>query len=291
VLYTLLILAGLAEPSPDLAQRRRESALGLSSLTQLSIESDDQVRLETAADKTEMLLAILTQPREHVLPDIVERVVALGPEMAPRLIDLLEPEDFGWGTIRTAHVIEHLARLHPGSCDAAVSKLIACIHEEQGDYMKQAASTALEAIGPPAVGLINQQLRQTRDMFRQIYLTGVLGEIPVESAAQVILEKIKAGKPVEEMELSALTDIGSASAIEPLYRMWKPGDHLLAEFLLILCELNGVQKPELPEWRRLMEAEDKRLARAMSGEVNLLEGLKPYIRANRPRFYLLTRIE
>jgi hypothetical protein len=73
--------------------------------------------------------------------------------------------------------------------------------------------------------------------------------------------------------------------------MWKPGDHLLAEFLLILCELNGVQKPELPEWRRLMEAEDKRLARAMSGEVNLLEGLKPYIRANRPRFYLLTRIE
>ncbi|MBI1881169.1 MAG: hypothetical protein HYR94_23565 [Chloroflexi bacterium] len=275
VLYTLLILAGLAEPSsPDLAQRRRESALGLGLLTQLSIESDDQARLETAADKTEALLAILTQSREHILPEIVERVVALGPEMAPRLIDLLDPEDFGWGTIRIAHVLEHLARLHPGSCDAAISKLIACIHEEQGDYMKQAASTALEAIGPPAVELINKQLRQTRDMSHQIYLTGVLGEIPVESATQVILEKIKAGKPVEEMELSSLTDIGSASAIEPLYRMWKPGDHLLAEFLLILCELNGVQKPELPEWRRLVEAEEKRLARAMSGEVNLLEGLK-----------------
>ena len=84
-------------------------------------------------------------------------------------------------------------------------------------------------------------------MSRQIYLTGVLGEIPVESATQVILEKIEAGESIGEMELGSLADIGSASAIEPLYQMWKPGDHLLAEFLLILCELNGVQKPELPE--------------------------------------------
>jgi hypothetical protein len=55
---------------------------------------------------------------------------------------------------------------------------------------------------------------------------------------------------------------------------WKPGDRLLAECLLILCELNGVQKPELPEWRRLVEAQDERLSKAMLGEINLLEGLK-----------------
>jgi hypothetical protein len=274
-LYTLLILEGLAEQSPtDLTQRRRESTLGLGLLTQLSVESDDQTRLETAADKTEALLAILDQPREHVLPDIVEQVVALGPKIVPRLIGLLNPEDFDWAAVRIARAIEHMARLHPGSCDAAIAKLIACIHEEQGDYMREAASAALEAIGPAAVKLINKHLRHTRDMSREIYLTGVLGEIPTESATQVLLDKIEAGKPVEEMELSTLADIGSASAIEPLYQMWKPGDHLLAEYLLILCELNGVQKPELPEWRRLAEAQDERLSKAISGEVDLLEGLK-----------------
>jgi hypothetical protein len=76
------------------------------------------------------------------------------------------------------------------------------------------------------------------------------------------------------MELGTLAHIGSASAIEPLYQMWNPGDHLLAEYLLILCELNGVQKPESPEWRRLVEAQDERLSKAMPGEVSLLEGLK-----------------
>jgi hypothetical protein len=272
-LYTLLILEGLAEQSPpDLAQLQRESVLGLGLLAQLSVESDDQARLDTAADQTEVLLDILAQPREHVLPNLIDRVVALGPAIVPRLIDLLAPEDFGWAAVRIAHTIERMARWYPGSCDAAVLKLIAGIHEEQGDYMKEAASAALEAIGPAAVELINKHLRHTRDISRKIYLTGVLGEIPIESATHVLLGEIKAGKPVEEMELGALADIGSASAIEPLYRMWKPGDHLLAEYLLILCELNGVEKPELPEWRRLIQAQDERLARAMSGDLSVLEG-------------------
>jgi hypothetical protein len=56
--------------------------------------------------------------------------------------------------------------------------------------------------------------------------------------------------------------------------MWKSGDHLLAEYLLILCELNGVQKPELPEWRRLVKAQEERIAKAMAGEFDVLEGLK-----------------
>lgn len=276
-LYTLFILEGLADhPPTDLAQRQRESTLGLGLLIQiqLSVESDDQARLEAATDKTEALLAILTRSREHVLPEVAEQVVALGPEIVPRLIDLLNPEDFSWRAVRIARVIERMARLHPGSCDAAVPKLIACIHKEQGDYMKETAAAALEAIGPAAVELINKHLRRTRDMSREIYLTGALGEIPVESATQVILDKIEAGKPVEETDLGALADIGSASAIEPLYQMWKPGDHLLAEFLLILCELNGVQKPELPEWRRLLKAQDERVAKAMSGEISIAEGLK-----------------
>lgn len=273
-LYTLLILEGLSDQSvTDVAQRQKESVLGLGLLAQLSVESDDQARLESAADKAEVLLSILNQSREHVLPDIVDQVVALGPEIVPSLIELLNPEGFSWSDVRIARVIEHMARLHPGSCDAAVSKFIACIHEKQGDFLKEAASDALEAIGPAAVPLINNHLRRTRDMSRQIYLTGALGEIPVESATQVILEKIKAGKSIDEMELGSLAHIGSASAIEPLYKLWKTGDHLLAEYLLILCELNGVQKPELPEWRRLVKVHEERIAKAMSGEFDVLGGL------------------
>jgi hypothetical protein len=264
-LYTWLILKGFADqPKTYLTRRQQESILGLGLLAQLSVASDDQARLEAATDKIEALLAILTESREHVLPDIVERVVALGPEVAPRLIDLLDPENFGWATIRIARVIERMARAYPGSCDGAVPKLIACIHEEQGDLVKEAASDALEAIGPPAVELINEHLRRTRDMSREIYLTGVLGEIPVESATEVILAKIEAGKSIGEMEIMALSDIGSASAIEPLYQLWKPGDRLLTKQLLILCELNGVQKPELSEWRRIAEAENERINRLMS---------------------------
>jgi hypothetical protein len=40
--------------------------------------------------------------------------------------------------------------------------------------------------------------------------------------------------------------------------MWEPGDHLWP-VPVILYELNGVQA-RITEWRRLMEAEDKRLA-------------------------------
>ncbi len=269
VLYTLLILQALADqPQTSSSRLQPESILGLGLLLHLSIDRDDQVQLEVAADKTEALLAILTARREHVLPDVIERVVALGPEIVPRLIDLLDPDDFSWAPIRVIHTLEQMARLHPGSCDAAVPKLIAAIHEAQGDFIKEAAVDALVAIGPPAVELINQHLRRTKDLSREIYLTGALADIPVKSAPQVILDKVESGKPIGEMEIMALSDIGSASAIEPLYRLWKPGDHLLAEQLLILCEINGVRKPELPEWRRLVAVEDERLTKVMSGELS-----------------------
>ena len=279
-LHTLEAFAGL--PQTFVRRRAQESLMGLGLLLQLSIDQDDQAWLEAATDKTEALLAILAEPREHVLPDIVERVAALGPEIAPRLIDLLDPEDFGWGAIRIAHTIERIARLHPGSCDAAIPKLIETIHDEQGDYLKEAASDALEAIGAPAVELILQHLRSARDLSRQIYLTGVLGQIPVESASEIILDKIRAGQPIEEFELTILSDIGSPAAIEPLSQLWKPGDALLAEQLLILCELNGVQKPELPEWRRLVKADEERLEKILEGDFDLLEGLKNLANPERP---------
>lgn len=274
-LYTLHILQVFADqPQTYLNRHVEECALGFALLAQLSIDRDDQAWLEAAPDKTEALLSILTDTREHVLVNVIDQVAALGPEIVPRLIDRLDQDDYSWGAIRVAYTLERIARLHPGSCDAAAPKLIECLYDDQGDFMKEAVSDVLAAIGPPAVDLINKHLRTTRDLSRQIFLTGVLGEIPVESAATVILTNLKAGRPIEEFDLITLSNIGSAAAIEPLYQLWKPGDHLLAEHLLILCELNDVEKPEIPEWRRLMIAEEERVAKLMSQDFDIAEAFE-----------------
>lgn len=269
VLFTVLILKAFAvSPDPHLEQCIRESSLGLALLCQLSIDRDDQARLNAAEDQTETLLAILVEDRENVLPDVIERVAALGPEIGPRLVAMFAPDDAGWGPIRIARAIERTARLYPGSCDAAIPVLLEAIKGSHGDYLLEACSDALEAIGPAAVQPMAERMRDDDDA-RQIYLTYSLGEIPTEGAARAILDWIADGLPVGEMQITSLADIGSPSAIEPLRGLLKSGGRhqssLLAEALLVLCELNGVQRPELPEWRRIVEASEARQSQALAG--------------------------
>jgi len=109
----------------------------------------------------------------------------------------------------------------------------------------------------------------------QIYLTGVLEQMPTEGAAQGILDWLKDGEPLDEMHVVALAGIGSPSAIEPLYRLWIEGHdqkRLLADYLLVLCELNGVRKLELAEWRRSVEVEEARMTRIFNGTEPLVNG-------------------
>ncbi len=261
----LTLEAFAAHPAPDRDERRNESAMGLALLCQLSVDRDDQGRLEAAEDKTEMLLTILTEDRENVLPGIVDQVVALGPEIVPRLIAMFDPKSYGWGPIRIAEVIERMARRHPGSCDAAVPLLIEAVNDNQSDFLLEACESALIAIGLPAVEPIAQHIRDN-DLARQIYLRHALGQIPAERSAQALLDAITESGGAQEFDITALEDIGSPTAIEPLYELWEPGDPLLAQTLLVLCEVNGVDRPELPEWRRLVRAEDERLARILRGE-------------------------
>jgi len=236
-------------------------------LCQLSLDCNDQARMDASEDQVETLLDILTENRDNLLPGIIDRVAALGPEVVPRLIERFDPEDFGWGSIRVARAIERLACRYPGSCDAAAPMLVEAIHDDQGDFLLEAVSDALEAIGPLAVPLMIERLRDD-DVSRRIFLTYSLGQIPTESAARAILDWIADGLPVEEMHVTSLNDIGSPLAIEPLADLWESGhylDRILAEALLVICELNGVQRPELPKWRRVVEAEEARFSRASVG--------------------------
>jgi hypothetical protein len=252
-LCTLLILEALAaDPAPTAPQRQEEAALGLALLCQLSVDHDDRRTLDTAPDRQEALLDILLDARQPVLPDIVEQAAALGPQILPELLAALDPHDWGWGTLRAAQTIAQLARRYPGSCGEAIPLLIEMLHEEQGDYLCEACHDALAAIGPVAVPAMAAHLADG-DGTRQIYLTGALERIPTERAAQAILAALdQEAMELDEMSALALADIGSASAIEPLYALWPeaPDFMPLTEALLILCQLHHVDKPELPEWRR-----------------------------------------
>jgi HEAT repeat protein len=274
VVHSLLLFELFAaHPSPQPAVRQRESGLGLALLSKLGIGRDDQALLDAADDQASALLSILAQDREYVLPDIVERVAALGPQIVPRLTAMLDPGGFGWGMLRAIQAIERLARLHPGSCDAAVPGLVALLNDDQGDFVLEGASHALEAIGAPAAPVMLAHLRDD-DMARQIFLTGALQQIPTESAAQAILAWLADGEPLDEAHVTTLEGIGSPSAIEPLYALWKSEpDQVLAESLLVLCQLHGVSKPELPEWRQAVEAQDAGVWQQQADIEPLLEQL------------------
>lgn len=275
VMIRLILAAFAAHPAPEPAERELESLLGLSLIFQLSTDRDDQERLEASEDKTRTLLSILAENREHVLPGVVDQVVNLGPEIAPRLVRMLRSYRGGWHIIRLVEAIWRVARRYPGSCDAAVPYLINLIDDNQGDALLELASDALAAIGPVAVPEVGRHL-QDDDMSRQIYLTGVLSEIPTEESARLLLSQIDPSQPdqFDDMFANALVDIGYAPAIEPLYQIWQTVDKEdeeldltekeLLRALLLLCDLHDVNKPDLPRWRQIVE----------TGKTDFLEDIK-----------------
>jgi HEAT repeat protein len=257
---TRLLLEAFARyPSAHPRQRVQESALGLALLFQWSLDRDDQALLDAAEDRIETLLDILYRQWEHPLPDIVERVANLGPGIVPRLIRRFDPERRGWEPIRIADTIARIARRYIGSCDVAIPLLVEAINDDRGDYVLESCSEALSAIGLPAVPYLAEHVG-SEDSTRHIFLCGALGEIPAESAAQAILSQIEQGMPFDDMEVDHLTRIGSPSAIKVLRAVWTEGEHplddTLAEALLVLCEINGIQRPELPRWRRIVQEKE-----------------------------------
>jgi hypothetical protein len=265
--YTLALLEVFAAAKPVFGeQRQAEAAMGLALLGQLGIDRDDQGCLDAATNELIVLLSILADNRENILPDVLERLVAIGPTILPGLTPLLKPDQYGWGLIHALHVVTRLARRYPGSCDVMAPLIIETMYEGQGDYAMEAASEALEAIGLAAVAPMIQHLNDG-DSSRYIYLTGTLGNIPTQASAQALLDQIPPHEQPEEMEVVNFADTGSAIGIAPLYKLSKryPDDPVLAESLLVLCELNGVTRPELPHWRDIVAAEDARVAKIIAG--------------------------
>ncbi len=253
---TLLVLHGILDQrNVGFSQRREEAGLSLALLSQLSVDRDDQLALETAAVREDALLDILTANRENILPGVVEQVAALGPGIVPRLLERFDPQEDSWAPIRIAQALALLARRHPGSCSAAVPLLIAAINEDQGDFLLEDCTEALAAIGPDAVPAIAEHLTDAGTA-RPVYLADALGNIPTEGSVRALLAAM-AEKP-DEVQYGALADIASPLAITPLYELHDDESPDWVDSMLILCEVNGVTLPELPQWRAEEEAAEQR---------------------------------
>jgi hypothetical protein len=283
---TLLTLEAFRSPlMPRPEHLADEAVVGLALVCQLSVDQDDEGRLAAAEIKTTALLAILSQEREHVLPDCVERVAALGAGVVPALVQLLRLGSGTWGAIRAARALEQLARRDPSSCQLAIPALIAPITDQEGDFLLEACSDALVAVGAAVVEPIAAALND--DSTRDIYLMGVLSKIPTERSAEIIANLLARDQPDDwrqlDMYAGALADVGSPAAIGVLEPLWKPEDPNLAAHLLVLHVINGRDHPLLPKWRALAQAEDVRVRRLTESlRISLNDADEPLPWGDRP---------
>lgn len=260
VITQFTLMAFAANESGNAERRRHEVALGLAMLCQMSVDVDDEAVYQSSDDKTAALVDILSSNRENVLDDIVKKVGALGPGIVPSLIDKFDPMGLGWGCIRIARAIEHIARRNPGSCEGAIPRLMEAICPEQGDFMLEACADALGAIGPAAVEHIAPHLTDD-DSTRRIFFRAALRDIPTESSAQAVLNAISPDESLDEMDASALFNIGSPSGIEPIRDEWEYyGTSYLPAYLLVLSRINGIDHPDIPKWREAAAKSEKRQA-------------------------------
>ena len=261
IVLALSILDAFAQqPRAKLSQRIEEGCFGLSLFMAALTDKDEVTYIEQAEDKLTAVLSLLTTRREQVSDIVVEQAVAQGKAIIPPLIEVLDRKEPSYSTVRALQALEKLAEQNPADCEPAIPAIMALLNRDQWDDICELIGTSLATIGPAAVPALQRDLRQTDDSTRQIYFTGALGDIGTESCAKFLVDVINSGAVVEEIHLIALLDTGSAEAIVPLYTLWQQDteDRLLAEHLLILCQLHGIDKPEIAIWREISEREHQR---------------------------------
>ena len=209
--------------------------------------------------------------------DLGDEVAALGAGAIPRLVTAVQPEDLTWGGQRAATTLVRIARTWPQDASLLAPIAVEWLAHDASDTVSQAGRDILIALGEASLDAIAAVMPGSGST-QQIYLLGALGDIPYSSSAQLILDHLDSLlKADDELTLNALRDIGSMSAIEPLRAERVSGEELLDETLLLLCELNEVAIPELPELRASYErgqvraAERTRLMEDASGWDEVLQ--------------------
>lgn len=263
--YSDMLVSTLAEqPSKDEERYLAEVGLGLALLGQVLTDYDDEGALRTAPDeeaRQAVLLEILSSARQNVMPNVAEQVAALGPAVVPDLIAVLEDERF-WAQERALIALKKIAQAYPEAVEAALPAVLRLIHRDQGDFVLEAASDVIRAIGSAAVEPAAARLGQV-DYTYDIYVVGALSEIPAESAVDALLAYIDVAGALGEMEIESLTSLGHRRAMPVLRSIYQPGDPLVARALYIIGLLNGYTGPEMDEWRAVTREEQERFNRIL----------------------------
>ncbi len=241
------------DPPRDNIIHRSVVGLCLALMGQFLIDEDDESNLAAASAPEELnsiLVKILNSPRQHVLPDLVDRLAAQGPDIMPELVAALHQDDYFWPWLRALDAITRLAQIYPGSADSAVPAVLDKLQEEDSDEILEAADRALKAIGPAMVEPAAKRLKYDDEYpTNDIFILAALGEIPTMTSVKVILAYLeRAGE--DEFAIEMLSNLAQESAFPILKSYYQESpDPNLAEFCYTVAYLNGIQDSLMEQWK------------------------------------------
>lgn len=249
--------------------RRLENDLFFLIKCLITVIEDYREQAITDEKKTDLnaLMHILAEDRKEISDEVTLLVAEFGVEAVDQLTDVLAKDN--WGSVRAAEALGKIAD------PKAIPALLAAIVEDKGDFLPEAAKDALVMIGEPVLEYADDILK-SGDSSQKIYLLVALGDIPVEKSVDLILANFDQllAEMFAEPIFSALHDLGSPKAIEPLKKEIRKGDLYVDEVFLLLCDLAARESPELNEIRQqIMEHEEMVSRRAEAMETGDLEEL------------------
>ncbi|MBI5030123.1 MAG: SEC-C domain-containing protein [Chloroflexi bacterium] len=224
---------------------------------------DYHTEIQSVSDRVVALWKLWLADDPFVPDDLGDEIAALGAAAIPRLAAMVQPEHFTWGGERAATTLAKIARATPQDAAMLAPIAVEWLAHDAIDMILEAGRDILVALGETSLDAI-AAVMPGQNSRQQIYLLGALGDIPYAGSAQLILDHLESLLIAhDELTFNALRDLGCASAIEPLRAERVSGEVVLDETLLLLCELNDVQIPELPELRASYEQQQARTAERM----------------------------
>jgi tetratricopeptide (TPR) repeat protein len=222
---------------------------------------DYQTELDAAPDRAEALWELCLSDDPFVPETISRQIAAIGAAAIPRLFAAVEPSARAWRTERASYILSEIAQQDPQVLAAYAPNIVAWFPRlEMPDGVWTAGREILKAVGEPVLDAIAAGLPPSAST-QATNLLDVLGNIPYARSVELILNHLSAFLVLDDGgTLNALRNLGSARAIEPLRAERREGEELLDETLLLLCELNAVTVPELPDLRGAYERSRQRAA-------------------------------
>jgi len=177
-------------------------------------------------------------------------------------LDAYDPDDeMGYETIYFAQLAGEL------KLEAAVPSLCGFLGAED-DLLPVKAAEALVRIGTPSViAALTERYSSASERDYRLFASDVFGKIKLPESETALLSLLPAEEDITFATklADALCELGSAQGFPLVLRMVEEGyadGYLnLTQSLYAFCVISNTEHPLLPEWKRELEAEERRLAK------------------------------